>query len=81
MTCKSKEIISMILTICLTGVSHLSPYYTMRFPYVALAIKPNTNEMNTQYKWFYLYYTLICHLILDNFGLYVDYVKEEKEMS
>ena len=28
----------------------LSPYYTMRFPYVALAIRPNTNEMYMQHK-------------------------------
>ena len=27
-----------------------SPYYTMRFPYVALAIKPNANEMYMQRK-------------------------------
>ena len=30
----------------------------MRFLYVALAIKPNANEMNMQRKWFYQYYTL-----------------------
>ena len=27
-----------------------SPYYAMRFPYVALAIKPNANEMYMQRK-------------------------------
>ena len=30
----------------------------MRFPYVALAIKPNANEMYMQHNLFYLYYTL-----------------------
>ena len=33
-----------------TFTNYLSPYYTMRFPYVALAIKPNTNEMNMHCK-------------------------------
>ena len=28
----------------------LSPYYTMRFPYVALAIKPNANGMYMERK-------------------------------
>ena len=37
-----------------------SPYYNMCFPYVALAIKPNANEMymNMLRKYLYLYYTL-----------------------
>ena len=30
--------------------SPLSPYYTMRFPCVALANKPNTNEIYMQRK-------------------------------
>ena len=49
-TCKSKGIISMILVICLIGVSHLNLYYTMHFPYVALAIKANAKKMNMQCK-------------------------------
>ena len=34
----------------LGGALHLSPYYSLRFPFVALAIKPNANEMNMQRK-------------------------------
>ena len=39
----------------------------MRFPYVALAIKPNANEMYMQRKWFYLYYNLF-FIIIKYFG-------------
>ena len=39
------------------ALDDLSPHYTMRFPYVALAIKPNANEMYMRRKWIYLYYT------------------------
>ena len=29
---------------------YLSPYHIMRFPYVALAVRPNANEMYMQRK-------------------------------
>ena len=43
---------------CLIFVSLLGPYYTMRFHFVAFAIRLNANEMNMQRKYCSTYITL-----------------------
>ena len=48
----------------------LSPYYTMRFLYFALDIRPIANEMYMQHKWFYPCYTLFSYQSLINLELY-----------
>ena len=60
-----KHILSKVL------VAQWGPYYTMRFPYVALAIKPNANGMYMQRKWFYLYYSMFFNQNVINVGSYL----------